>query len=155
MDDSDVTSGVFAREFDRLDRAVQLGFASGQLIKVEYPSRVSADADSTHDVLDRVADYLAGEEDNFDDVPLAITVPTDQRRVLEAVRQVPYGENASVSQVARMANLDPNEPDDVALAKEALRGNPAPLVIPDHRVQGGPYSTPGDVRTTFRSVEGI
>jgi len=54
-----------------------------------------------------------------------------------------------------MANLDPNEPDDVRTAKEALRGNPVPLVVPDHRVQGGPYATPAEVRETLRSVEDL
>lgn len=155
MDESDVTSGVFARQFADLDRAVQLGLASGRLLKVEFPTRVPDDAEPDAELLDRVEEYLGGTQDDFDDVILAITVPTDQRDVLKATRQVPYGEEAMVSQVARMANLDPDDPDDVALVTEALRANPVPLVIPDHRVQGGPYATPEPVRSTFRSVEEI
>lgn len=155
MSDTDLAAGVFAREFERLGRAVQLGVASGRLIKVSFPAEAPADADPDHELLDRIGEYLDGAEEDFADVTVALTVPTETRRVLEACRQVPYGEEASVSQVARMAALDPNEPDDVARTKDALRENPVPLAVPDHRVQGGPYATPGDVRDAFRAVEGI
>jgi len=155
MTDPDLPAGVFAREFDRLDRAVRLGVAGGRLIKVEFPAAAPDDADPSHDLLDRIADYLGGAADDFADVTVATTVPTETRRVMDACRKVPHGREASVSQVTRMANFDPNEPDDVRTAKEALRGNPVPLVVPDHRVQGGPYATPAEVRETLRSVENL
>jgi len=38
---------------------------------------------------------------------------------------------------------------------DALRENPIPILFPDHRVQGGPYATPGEVRAELRRVEGL
>lgn len=149
------TTGVFARAYPELDRAVEVGFAGGRVISVSFPDAMPEDADDEHELLDRIGDYLAGAEESFDGVGTAITVPTDRRATLEATRNVPYGEEASVSQVTRMANLDDNDPEDLELVTDALRGNPIPLLVPDHRVQGGPYATPADVRRAFRDVEGL
>ncbi|GAB6878884.1 MGMT family protein [Halorubrum gandharaense] len=153
--DSAGTSGVFARAYDSLPGAVEVGFAGGRVIAVSFPEGVPDDARDDHELLDRIGDYLAGAEEDFTDDPVGLTVPTDRRSVLEAVRQVPYGEEASVSQVTRMAGLDDNDADDLDLVTTALRENPVPLLVPDHRVQGGPYATPGPVRATFRQVEGL
>ncbi|WP_058367271.1 MGMT family protein [Haloparvum sedimenti] len=149
------TTGVYARAYDALDRAVEVGFAGGRVISVEFPETVPEDAAADHELLDRIGDYLAGSEEPFAEEPIGLTVPTDRREVLEAARQVPYGEEASVSQVTRMAGLDDNDPEDLDLVTAALGANPVPLLIPDHRVQGGPYATPADVRGTFRRVEGL
>lgn len=149
------TTGVYGRAYDALDRAVEIGFAGGRVISVEFPETVPEDADADHELLDRIGDYLAGSEESFADEPTGLTVPTARREVLEAVREVPYGEEASVSQVTRMAGLDDNDAEDLDLVTTALRRNPIPLLFPDHRVQGGPYATPADVRATFRRVEGL
>lgn len=149
------TTGVFAREYDALDSAVEVGFASGRVISVAFQPTPSADADSDHELLDRIADYLDGVEEPFDEFEVALTVDTDERDVLEKVQQVSYGEEVSVSQLARLAGKDPNEADDVELVRDVLRENPVPLLIPDHRIRGGPYATPRPVRRTFRELEGI
>ncbi|SDM09709.1 methylated-DNA-[protein]-cysteine S-methyltransferase [Halogranum gelatinilyticum] len=146
-------AGIYAREFDALGRAVQLGVASGQVINVSFPDTPPADAERDHPLLDRLADYLAGENDHFDDVPVALTVPTDQRRVLDAVRKLPYGETVSVDRVARLAGLDDEDEEDVATVRQALRANPVPLFIPDHRVSGASGATPDDVAERLRVVE--
>jgi methylated-DNA-[protein]-cysteine S-methyltransferase len=149
------TSGVFAREYDAIDSAVEVGFAGGRVISVSFPGEPPADAADDHDLLDRFGDHFGGARDGFSDVPLGLTVPTDERAVLEALRDVPYGESTSVSRLTRLAGLDDNDPDDLELVTAALRGNPIPVLIADHRVDGGPYATPRDVRTALRDVEGI
>ncbi|MDZ5810010.1 MGMT family protein [Halorubrum sp. AD140] len=149
------TTGVFAREFDEIDGAVEVGFAGGRVIAVSFPAHAPADADPDHDLLDRIGAYLRGEPDGFDDVAVGLTVPTDRRAVLEALRTVPYGEEVSVSRLTRLAALDADDPDDLELVTSALDENPIPLFLPDHRVQGGPYATPGDVRDAVRRVEGL
>lgn len=149
------TSGVFAREFEELDRAVEVGFAGGRVISVSFPADAPADAAADHALLDRIGAYLRGETDAFDDVAIGLTVPTDQRTVLEALRTLPYGEEASVSRLTRLAGLDADDPDDLDLVVRALDGNPIPLLLPDHRVRGGPYATPSDVRVALRRVEGL
>ena len=149
------TSGVFAREFDEIDRAVEVGFAGGRVISVSFPPETPTDADGDHDLLDRIGEYLRGESDEFTEVALGLTVPTDRRAVLEALRTVPYGEEVSVSRLARLAALDANDPDDLELVTRALDENPIPVLLPDHRVQGGPYATSGGVRDQLRRVESI
>ncbi len=153
MDDE---AGIYAREYPYLERYVQLGLAQTRVISVSFPARPEADATSDHELLDRIAAYLEGDHEDFADVTVALTVPTDQRRVLEAVREIPYGEEASVEQVVRMsAEMDPDDTEDVERAREALAANPAPLFIPDHRVRDGPSAAPPEVEQKLRAVEGL
>ena len=149
------TSGVFAREFEALDRAVEVGFAGGRVISVSFPAEVPADAEPDHELLDRIGDYVRGERDEFAEVAVGLTVPTDRRDVLEALRTIPYGEEVSVSRLTSLAALDADDPDDLELVTSALDENPVPVLFPDHRVQGGPYATPGDVRNALRRAEGL
>ncbi|WP_372910073.1 methylated-DNA--[protein]-cysteine S-methyltransferase [Salinigranum sp.] len=148
--DAATDAGIFARAFD--DCVVELGVASGRVVGVSFPDDVPDDAASDHPLLDRVAAYLAGEHDHFDDVPVALTVPTAQRSVLEAVRNVPYGETVSVERLARIAGFDPEDDEDRRTVETALRENPVPLFVPDHRVEGT-GATPERVARLFRSLE--
>lgn len=146
-------AGIFARESAYLDRYVQFGEAQGRVISVSFPREPPDDAGDDHPLLDRIEAYLEGATEDFDDVTVALTVPTDQRKVLEAVREIPYGENADCGQLARMAGLDPDDSDDVRLVRTALAENPAPLLIPDHRVRDGPSGAPAEVEQRLRSLE--
>jgi|AntRauTorcE11898_2_1112593.scaffolds.fasta_scaffold08142_2 methylated-DNA-[protein]-cysteine S-methyltransferase len=146
-------AGIYARQSDVLGRPLQIGIASGQVIDVSFPERIPDDAETDHELLDRVFDYLDGAEDDFADVEVAITVPTNQREVLKAVCQVPYGETGTTRQVAHMANLDPDDEDDAQAVRSALRANPVPIFVPDHRVEDAPGATPSDVAATLRNVE--
>ncbi|SNZ13156.1 methylated-DNA-[protein]-cysteine S-methyltransferase [Natronoarchaeum philippinense] len=150
-------AGIYARDADYLDRAVQLGVASGKVLRVTFPDAPDADATPDHPLLDRIEDYLTGvEEADFADVQVALTVPTDQRKVLETVRDVPYGESITVAAVARMTpNLNDDEEADIALVRTALAENPAPLLIPDHRISDGPSAAPPPVEQRLRSIEGL
>jgi methylated-DNA-[protein]-cysteine S-methyltransferase len=143
-------AGVFARQFEEC--VVELGVASGRVVGVSFPETVPDDAVTDHPLLDRIGAYLAGEEDHFDDVGVALTVPTAQRSILEAVRNVPYGETVSVSRLVRLAGLDDEDDDDLATVETALRENPVPLFVPDHRIEG-PGATPPEVVRLLRSVE--
>lgn len=143
---------MFARRFDRLDRAIEIGLASGRVISVSFPESPPADAESEHQLLDRFEAYLAGEEDDFSDVQVALTLATDRRRVLEATRKIPYGETATVSQVVQLSGLNPDEPDDVETVRDALDENPTPFFIPDHRVEAT-TATPESVAETLRVIE--
>lgn len=148
--------GIYARESEYLDRYVQVGYASGKVLSVSFPAEADEDAEADHPLLDRIDAYLEGEEVSFDDVEVALTLPTDRRSVLESVRQVPYGEQVSVERLARMTpGLDSEDPDDLQLVRTALDENPAPLVIPDHRVRDGPSAAPPEVEQRLRSLEGL
>ncbi|RQG91985.1 MGMT family protein [Natrarchaeobius chitinivorans] len=153
MDDAD--AGIYARESSYLDRYVQIGAASGRVISVSFPETPATDATAEHPVLETIFEYLDGlERVSFDDVQVALTVPTGQRAVLERVRGIPYGDQVTVETLARMTpELDPDDDDDRILVRTALDANPAPLVIPDHRVRDGPSAAPPAVEQKLRSIE--
>lgn len=146
-------AGIYARESALLERTVQLGIASGRVINVSFPETAPADAESTHPLLDRVFDYLDGAEDQFSDVELALTVPTEQRRVLEAARNVPRGETITVERLARLAGLDDEDEEDLLTVRTALQENPTPIFVPDHRIRDANGATPSRVAETLRSIE--
>ena len=156
MDTPTDDAGIYARESDYLDRHVQFGEAGDRVISLSFPTHPEDVTSDDHALLDRIDDYLTGTEDGFRDVTVGLTVPTDQRRVLEAVREIPYGENATVEQVTRMApDLDSSDQADQTAVREALAANPVPLLIPDHRVRDGPSAAPPPVEQKLRSLEGL
>jgi len=153
MDDS---AGVYVRESAYLDCYVQLGIAQGRVISVDFPTLEPEETSPEHDLIDRVEAYLQGTRDEFDDVSVAMTMPTEQVAILEVVRDVPYGEDATVEQLTRMVpDRDPDEEDDKMAVREALAENPVPIFVPDHRVRDGPSGAPPDVEQTLRTVEGL
>ncbi|WP_293031233.1 MGMT family protein [Natronococcus sp.] len=154
----DVTdAGIYARESTYLDRYVQVGVAGGRVLRITFPETPEDDAEDNHDVLDRIFEYLDGlEEIEFDDVQVALTMPTDQRAVLERVREIPYGDQVDVRTLARMTpELDHEENEDLTLVRTALDNNPAPILIPDHRIRDGPSAAPPPIEQKLRSLEGL
>jgi len=149
-------AGIYARESTYLDRFVQFGEAGDRIISVSFPSQPDPDSATDHPLLDRIETYLGGAEDDFEDVIVGLTVPTAQRQVLEAVDQIPYGEEGTVEQVVMMTQgLGSDEHEDQQQVREALAANPAPLLIPDHRVRDGPSGAPPPVEQKLRAVEGL
>jgi len=149
-------AGIYALESPYLDRYVQFGKAQGRVISLSFPREPEPDASEDHDLLDRIETYLDGEREEFGDVTVALTVPTDRRRVLERVREIPYGEQVTCDELARMsAGIDADDGEDLRLVRTALADNPAPLLIPDHRVRDGPSAAPAGVEQRLRSLEGL
>jgi methylated-DNA-[protein]-cysteine S-methyltransferase len=149
-------AGIYARESGYLDRYVQVGLAQGRVIAVSFPRTPADGAARDHDLLDRVEAYLQGEPDDFGDVSVALTMPTDRRALLERVREIPYGGQATVEELAGATpGLDPGDSEDRTLIRETLADNPAPLLVPDHRVRDGSGSAPADVEQNLRAVEGL
>ncbi|EMA53761.1 MGMT family protein [Halococcus thailandensis] len=149
-------AGIYTRESDYLDRCVQVGVAGDRVLSVSFPASLAADADPDHPLLDRLFEYLAGAPDEFDDIELALTVPTDQRAVLDAVRELAYGDQTTVEQLARrIPTLDADADDDRDSVRTALDENPIPIIIPDHRVRDGPSAAPPKVEQKLRSLEGL
>ena len=148
--------GIYARQSPYLERYVQFGIASERVLSVSFPEAPENEAGDEHPLLDRTETYLQGTADDFDDVDVAMTMPTDHRTVLEALRTVPYGENVTVQALARMTpELDPESDEDGMVIRTALDENPVPLVVPDHRVSDGPSAAPPAVEQRLRSLEGL
>lgn len=148
-------AGIYAYESGYLQRYVRFGEAQGRVLSLSFPES-SEDHGTEHDLLDRIERYLTGEEDEFRDVTVALTVPTDRRAVLETVREVPYGEQVACDRLARMtAGLDADAEADLRTVRAALADNPVPLLVPDHRVRDGPSAAPPAVEQRLRAVEGL
>jgi len=146
-------AGIWARELVYLDRYVQLGIAGERVLACSFPNTPDEEAMDDHPLLDRVEAYVDGSEEGFEDVTVALTMPTDRREVLETLREVPYGESVGVEELARMTpGLDA---DDTRLVREALNDNPVPLFVPDHRVTDGPSGAPPAVVQKLRAIEGL
>jgi len=149
-------AGIYARAIPHLDRTVQVGVAGGRVISVSFPRDPDPGSRRDHEILDRIEAYLADDPTDLGDVTVALTVPTDRRAVLEALRSVPRGETITVEGLARMTpGLDADDAEDRETVRRALRENPVPLLVPDHRVSGGPGATPDDVAERLREIEGI
>lgn len=149
-------AGIYAHESAYLERFVQVGFAGGKVISLSFPETPDEKAADSAPLLDRIDRYLEGARDRFEDVEIALTMPTRQRSVLGTIRSVPYGEQVSVEQVAAMTpDLDPEADEDLDLVRTALAENPIPLVVPDHRVRDGPSAAPPPVEQKLRSLEGL
>lgn len=145
-------AGIYAKQSSFLERCIQLGSAQGRVLSVDFPRECDDGARGDHELLDRIAAYLAGERDEFDDVQIALTVPTTQRVVLDAVRSVPYGQETTVEQLAAMV---PDAEPETEQVRRALAANPTPILVPTHRVRDGPGSAPADVVEKLRAVEGL
>lgn len=147
--------GIFARESSYLGSWVQLGIASQQVVQVSFPDSPSADATEDHEILERMFAYFEGEQEEFSDVEVALTVPTDHRAVLVATREVPYASQTTVEGLVGMAGLDPDDEDAVNSARDALAQNPVPIILPDHRIRDGPSAAPPQIEQRLRSLEGL
>lgn len=148
-------AGIYARRSPAVARAVQVGVVSGKLISVSFPESVPDDAEGEHPFLDAVLAALDGEDADLASIPVGLTVPTDRRGVLEAVRNVPRGETIDVELLVRMAGLDPADDESARVVRRALAENPVPVVIPDHRVRDAPSGAPEAVVEALRRAEGI
>jgi methylated-DNA-[protein]-cysteine S-methyltransferase len=157
MDDStEEAAGIYARESPYLDRYVQLGIAGERVISVSFPGTPPDDTETEHPLLDRVFAYLEGEQDDFTDVDVGLTVPSDHRAVLEATRGIPYGKQITVERLTRMVpDLDDEDDADHNVVRAALADNPVPLLLPDHRVRDGPSAAPPKIEQRLRSLEGL
>jgi methylated-DNA-[protein]-cysteine S-methyltransferase len=110
-------------------------------------------------IVARVRRHLAGETQDFADVPFAwARVSSFPRAVYEATLKVKPGETWTYGQLAGVIG-------EAATAQEvgaALARNPWPLLIPCHRVVGSGgrmtgFSAPGGTRTKLRllALEGV
>ncbi|CAD6491625.1 MAG: Methylated-DNA--protein-cysteine methyltransferase [Candidatus Argoarchaeum ethanivorans] len=88
-------------------------------------------AENAIDLLDDISAYLDGERVDFSRYRLDIENLTDfQQMVLNEVRNIPYGMTITYGMLAKDLQTSPRA------IGGALSKNPAPIVIPCHRVIG-------------------
>lgn len=87
---------------------------------------------------EQLAEYFAGARVAFD-LPLAPRGTPFQRRVWDALREIPYGETISYAQLARRID----RPKAMRAVGAANGRNPIGIVVPCHRVIGADGSLTG------------
>jgi methylated-DNA-[protein]-cysteine S-methyltransferase len=111
-----------------------------QIAELEGPHVPVEDDRVLAETADQLEAYFAGELRSFD-LPLSMTGTGFQRRVWNELRNIPYGETVSYSQVAAALGLAPGHSSRaVGMANGA---NPIPIVVPCHRVIGANGSLTG------------
>ena len=121
----------------------ELGLDGGLLAWHELPVRAGGGSGS-HPLVERFRSYFAGEPDAFSDVDLELAWCTPfQRRVLDTIRAIPYGETATYGEVAALAG----HPNAQRAVGSVCAANRFAVVVPCHRVVAadglGPYGSLG------------
>ncbi|MDH5478792.1 MAG: methylated-DNA--[protein]-cysteine S-methyltransferase [Nitrospinota bacterium] len=140
---------------------IGLGFAGGKVARLWLPGMSRADLDKAmrswapntgfskppQDLAQRLGAYFDGAPVEFDDPVDLSALSAFQQRVLETLRKkVKRGRTVTYSQLAALAG----KPGAARAVGSAMAKNPAPLIIPCHRVvrtdgaMGG-FSAPGGV----------
>ena len=102
----------------------------------------------------QITEYLAGRR-GFFTVPVDLSAtPAFQRRVLEAARLIPFGEERPYAWIAERIGY----PRAVRAVGTALGRNPVPIIVPCHRVWRtdgglGGYLFGGDVKRRLAELE--
>jgi methylated-DNA-[protein]-cysteine S-methyltransferase len=100
------------------------------LVGHELPRALVAEGEQGG-VAERFSAYFAGAADSFDDVELDLDDGTSfQRKLVAALRSIPYGETVTYGELAALAG----SPRAARAAGTFCAGNRFPLVIPCHRV---------------------
>jgi len=120
LTDKGVCSIQFGEGEEALERELRNQFSDAS---------ISRDHEGLSRATSKIAAYLQGSEVRLD-FPLDVQATAFQGRVWEALRQIPYGETRSYSQIA--ANVG-NKRAIRAVAR-ACATNPVSLVVPCHRV---------------------
>ncbi|EAF3073355.1 methylated-DNA--[protein]-cysteine S-methyltransferase [Listeria monocytogenes] len=76
----------------------------------------------------QLASYFEGERENFD-LPMLIKGTDFQKKVWQALSEIPYGAVVSYKDIA----ISAGSPKAVQAVGQANRANPIPIIIPCHR----------------------
>lgn len=103
----------------------------------------------------RLERYAAGERVDLSAIPVDLTCVTPfQRRVVEELRKVGYGERVSYAELAERAGT----PRAARAVGNLMARNPVPLILPCHRIVGsngrlGGYSAPQGLEMKRRLLD--
>ena len=104
--------------------------------------------------LRQMEDYFNGRLTEFS-LPLDIAVSDFDRKVLSETMNIPYGKTATYGEIARLIG----NPKAFRAVGGTLGRNPAPIIIPCHRVLGkqslGGYAFGLGVKKALLGMEGV
>jgi len=112
------------------DGLYQVGFPKGSMRREPHADWIFNEG-RLQEARRQLSEYFAGERRNFD-LPVQLTGTEFQVRVLEALREIPYGETVTYGDIAKRIG----RPKAVRAVGAANGRNPLPIVVPCHRVIG-------------------
>ena len=118
------TKGVCSIQFGESDERLE-----GALRKEFSEAAIARDDKGLAEVTSKIAAYIEGNEIRLD-FPLDVQATAFQGRVWEALRQIPYGETRSYSQIA----VEVGNRKAIRAVARACATNPVCLAVPCHRV---------------------
>lgn len=108
---------------------IEVEVVDGAVRRIDLVPETAASGD--HPVLDRVLAHVAGDLSDLRDIPVDLgDLPPFQRRALSALRDVPPGETVTYGGLAERVG----SPGAARAVGGAVKANPAPIVVPCHRV---------------------
>lgn len=109
---------------------IGLQFDGSNLIQVDYLKNKKitvASSRAAERVKNKIEDYLADKTRTLK-VDMTLNVTPFQKKVLEQLQKIPYGETRTYGEIAKILKTSPRA------VGNACRNNPVPIVIPCHRV---------------------
>lgn len=95
-----------------------------------------SDADTLKHLRDWLARYFAKETPPLDSIPLSLHGSTFQQRVWEELKRIPAGGTVSYGQIASRLEQQYGKRVSAQAVGGAVGKNPAPILLPCHRVIG-------------------
>ncbi len=111
---------------------IGLLFDDTKLVKVEYLNKTTKKAllskmmQSVKEKIERTLEPRSKTKNI--DVEMSLDVTPFQRKVLEQLQKIPYGETRTYGEIAKILKTSPRA------VGNACRNNPLPIIIPCHRV---------------------
>lgn len=147
---------------DYIGHRMSIQAIDGSLISCKWTGDSSDDSkessdSSDHDLIRmterQLDEYFRGERRAFD-LPLKIMGTEFQRRVWEELRNIPYGQTITYSELARRIG----RPTACRAVANACGVNPLPIIIPCHRVvafhgRPGGYTGGLDIKLALLALE--
>lgn len=113
--------------------AIKLGHDADELERLllgEFSAAtIRRDDHIRKDWVQAILDFIAGTEPHLD-LPLDVRATAFQKRVWQALQNIPYGETCTYSDIAR----EIGQPKAVRAVGNACGANPTALIVPCHRV---------------------
>ncbi|HET7628899.1 MAG TPA: methylated-DNA--[protein]-cysteine S-methyltransferase [Bacillales bacterium] len=128
--------GVCKLEFGSFDETQ--GNVQGWTRKHLLRQEMSRDDDTVAPVVRQLNEYFHGSRIHFD-LPLQLCGTPFQKKVWEALREIPFGETRTYKQIAQSMNAA----KAVRAVGNANNKNPLPILVPCHRVIGSNGSLVG------------
>jgi len=107
-----------------------IGFPKGSMRREPEPDWIFNEA-RLDEACRQLSEYFAGKRRDFD-LPLRLSGTEFQVSVLQALREIPYGQTVSYGDIAKKIG----RPRAVRAVGAANGRNPLPIVVPCHRVIG-------------------